>query len=1087
MKLKHFARSLTVATALAVGAVSAVSIATESSSLVAEAQGRYFVFFSEEGALHYQGDEPGLTRTAPEREGVPFDSSRTEVVTYRDHLASARAAHIASIEGVLGRSVEVTYHYDILHNGIVVENVSPAEAALIAAQPMVREVSPVRNYELSTDRVEEFIGAGTVWNGDSTPDGMGSKGEGQTIAIIDTGLVSAYATHPSFENTAACGFTGGLNKVKAAKDCIGSGTCAGANPFSSNNPHGTHVASTAAGNTHTVVAGEMAGRSVSGVAPCAALVTYKVCPTNSCDGAALNAAFNTILADQATYDITAVNYSISGGQNPWADADRQFLNMVNQGIFVAASAGNTSATVPNPIGQVNHRGPWVMTVANSTHDRINSNQIDVSNGGPQDIYSLKSQATFAADRTGQIADGATMGNALGCTAFAAGSMTGKIGLVNRGECDFSVKVTNILNAGGIAAIVVNNNAGPPIVMGNTAGQAIPSVMISLADGAAIRSHLTSQPASTATISATTIIDEDPVAGDVLSTGSLRGPIGGGIEVTKPDITGPGTNIFAAYDAGATSYGYMSGTSMSGPHVAGAGALIQSVNGDWTPQEVKSAIMMTAYKNGLKDFTNGTPNNGPWDADDVGNGRLDLTKATLAGLVMHETYANFLAAQGNVANQRALNLPSMRNTSCTPSCTFTRTVRNALGTATSWTASGVGSPRVNVSVSPSTFSFTGDLDETQQLTITVTPIGNQTAAVAFGEVQLVEANEASPDLHMTVAIRGEGGAGDPVADLSIDLTATPASIGNGESVSFLAEVENLGPDAATGVTVELELPEGATYVDGGVPGNGYVSVAAGAVSAVKGGAMITGAPWTCAAAAQVVTCTLPGSLASGATAPALTVEATMMLLNPETVTVTAEVSGDQVDTNTGNNTASADVEVTGESDLIFADGFEDLTEPGLVCVDLTGAAGNGNPGDTSNTVISLDIGATNRVTGVAADLVVTANDPSWLSEALVVYGSTSTPQINLTPFGDPDPIDAPGTESSTTGEILVLADLGLPDISVDADGILKLEFAELFDDSSVNPDANWSNLEEAATCPGLYLQCLDQAACDDAVNAYNDSL
>jgi uncharacterized repeat protein (TIGR01451 family) len=1087
MKLKHYARSLTVAMALAAGAVATVSIATESSSLVAEAQGRYFVFFGEEGALHYQGGEAGLARTAPEREGVPFDSTRGEVVAYRDHLANARAQHIASLEGVLGRSVEVTYHYDILHNGIVVEGVTPAEAALIASQPMVREVSPVRNYELSTDRVEEFIGAGTVWEGDSTPTGTGSKGEGQTIAVIDTGLLSAYQTHPAFTNDASCGFSAALPKVKKAKDCIGSGSCEGTNPHSINNPHGTHVASTAAGNTHVATGGALAGTRVSGVAPCAALVTYKVCPSNSCDGAALNAAFNTILSDQATYGITAVNYSISGGQNPWADADRQFLNMVNQGIFVAASAGNTSTTVPNPIGQVNHRGPWVMTVANSTHDRISSNEVSVA-GGPDGIYGLKSDAPFTSDVSGQIANssGAPYNNPLGCTSsggFSAGSMTGKIALIDRGDCSFEEKINNAVGAGAIAVIIANNNAGPPILMGLGTATARPSVMIGQSDGAAIRAYIGTNPTAVATIDSETVVSADPVAGDVLSTGSLRGPIGGGIEVTKPDITGPGTNIFAAYDAGATSYGYMSGTSMSGPHVAGAGALIQSVNDDWTPQEVKSAIMMTAFKDGLKDFTNGTPNNGPWDADDVGNGRLDLTKASLAGLVMHETYANFLAAQNNQANQRALNLPSMRNTACTPNCTFTRTVRNALGTATSWTATGVGSPKVNVSVSPSTFSFDGDLEDTQQLTITVTPIGNQTAAVAFGEVVLSEADDASPDLHMTVAIRGQGGAGDPVADLAIDLTATPASIGNGESVSFLADVENLGPDAATGVTVELELPAGATYVDGGVPGNGELSIATGAIATGKGGAAVSGSNWTCTSAGQTVNCTLPGSLASGADAP-LTVQATVMLANPETVTATAEVSADQVDNNAANNTDSADVEVTGEPDLIFADGFEDATEPGMACVDLTGAVGNGAAGDPSNTVINLDIGAGNKVTGVAADLTVTANDPSWLAEAVLTYGSTTTGQIDLTPAGE---VEEPGTADYSTGGVLVLADLELPDIEVDADGILKLEFNEAFDDTSVNPDANWSNGEPAATCPGLYLQCLDQAACDQAVNDYNSGL
>jgi len=165
---------------------------------------------------------------------------------------------------------------------------------------------------------------------------------------------------------------------------------------------------------------------------------------------------------------------------------------------------------------------------------------------------------------------------------------------------------------------------------------------------------------------------------------------------------------------------------------------------------------------MTSFNGGTKEDGitPWDADDVGSGRLDLTKAALAGLVMDETTQHYLDANpATGGDPRTLNLPAMRDMSCTPNCTWTRTVRNTIGQSTSWTATGTAiTPGFNISISPSNFSFSGGLGETRVLTITATPTTNLTNAVAFGEVVLHENANASPDQRLTVAIMGEAGAG-----------------------------------------------------------------------------------------------------------------------------------------------------------------------------------------------------------------------------------------------------------------------------------------------------------------------------------------
>lgn len=74
----------------------------------------------------------------------------------------------------------------------------------------------------------------------------------------------------------------------------------------------------------------------------------------------------------------------------------------------------------------------------------------------------------------------------------ANTLTGKIALINRGNCNFTVKVKNAQDAGAIAVVMVNNVAGDPIVMGGTDNTiTIPAVMISQADGAAMVAQLAS--------------------------------------------------------------------------------------------------------------------------------------------------------------------------------------------------------------------------------------------------------------------------------------------------------------------------------------------------------------------------------------------------------------------------------------------------------------------------------------------------------------------------------------------------------------------------------------------------------------------
>jgi hypothetical protein len=77
-----------------------------------------------------------------------------------------------------------------------------------------------------------------------------------------------------------------------------------------------------------------------------------------------------------------------------------------------------------------------------------------------------------------------------CTGAPVNSVTGKIALIDRANCNFTVKVLNAQNAGAIAVVMVNNVAGSPIIMGGTDNTiTIPAVMISMDDGLILKNQL----------------------------------------------------------------------------------------------------------------------------------------------------------------------------------------------------------------------------------------------------------------------------------------------------------------------------------------------------------------------------------------------------------------------------------------------------------------------------------------------------------------------------------------------------------------------------------------------------------------------
>jgi hypothetical protein len=78
--------------------------------------------------------------------------------------------------------------------------------------------------------------------------------------------------------------------------------------------------------------------------------------------------------------------------------------------------------------------------------------------------------------------------------------------------------------------------------------------------------------------------------DALAPFTSKGPVAARYGI-KPDVVAPGVDVRSAKAGGGTLVA--SGTSMAAPHVAGAAALLRALHPEWTPSEVKSALVTTA--------------------------------------------------------------------------------------------------------------------------------------------------------------------------------------------------------------------------------------------------------------------------------------------------------------------------------------------------------------------------------------------------------------------------------------------------------------------------------------------------------------
>lgn len=186
------------------------------------------------------------------------------------------------------------------------------------------------------------------------------------------------------------------------------------------------------------------------------------------------------------------------------------------------------------------------------------------------------------------------GNLDGCAPFPSGSLEGKVVLVDRGNCNFTLKISNIVNGGGVAGIIAVIDDSVPFnsADGGERPVNIPSYMISLADANAIRA------ASTEDSVATLDPENKQILPSQMATSSSRGPQNDPRQLIKPEIGAPGGSVSATVGTG-TRRGPFSGTSAAAPVVAGTAALLLHAYPDLTPAEVKARLMNSGETNVLQ--------------------------------------------------------------------------------------------------------------------------------------------------------------------------------------------------------------------------------------------------------------------------------------------------------------------------------------------------------------------------------------------------------------------------------------------------------------------------------------------------------
>lgn len=571
-----------------------------------------------------------LTERVPRRE-IDFESPSA-----RAYEASIESQHASfkSRAALVSPNMVVRTELRKLVNAVSIE-ASASEIASIAVMPGVKRVELVKEVHATLDASVPLINAPALW---ARLGGAGVAGQGMKIAILDTGID---ITNPLFSDTgfsAPAGFPRTNNQSDALtnkKVIVAKSFLRPVSDATDENGHGSNVAGIAAGSVTTTPLG-----TISGVAPMAYLGNYRVLGADGSGGTDLIAqGIEEAVADG--FDVLSMSFGGSSGidLDITATAVEAAVASGHVAVIAAGNDGPDSTTITSP-----GVAPSAITVAAATNAHVVGPVIDVTNPAPV------SAALTGVGSTQGAGSSATFDNTLGplpyvdadpqgrgCGGITAGSLSGKIALIERGNCPFADKINNAAAAGARAVIIFNRDSsedttgsasgGDNLFTMDATGTTIPSFFIVRSKGLALRDFVRANPGATVSIA---VFGSGSFTADVLADFSSRGPTP--LEALKPDLAAPGVSIYsAAARTGNAKAGVVdpsgflaiSGTSQATPHAAGAAALIKQLNPSFSPEQIKSALISSAT---VDVFTapDQTERVGVLDS---GGGRIDLARAS----------------------------------------------------------------------------------------------------------------------------------------------------------------------------------------------------------------------------------------------------------------------------------------------------------------------------------------------------------------------------------------------------------------------------------------------------------------------------
>lgn len=592
----------------------------------------------------------------------------------KEMKAALPGATVSTFINEYGMAEEATYQ--IVMNAVTVNpgrTDRDVARRQLAAMPGVKYVYLDLAHEPDLYASNPLIGSPTVWES-AEIGGRENAGAGVKFASMDGGV---HKDAPMFDGTGysyPSGFPKGYEencngKIIASRvyfrpwDPPAEGE---QNPWpgETGTSHGVHTSGIAAGDVVTASYLGMEIADMSGVAPKAWVMSYRVfynSVTNN--GSFYNAEGIAALEDIVADGADVLNNSWGGGPSSAGgefDAlDTALINAVESGIFVSMSAGNAGpgkGTTDHPSDD------YINVAATTTSGTLASGVLNVTE--PEPISpTLQGIAYGTAEFGAPLPIGTTIShtfataaavdptNVTGCDPFPADAFDGVAAVISRGGCFFSDKVRHAQQAGATFAVVYNNAGNDLINMAcgdDCSDITISSVFIGQTYGDGMVEWY-DEHGTASVLEIDTQAFQSGNEPDYLASFSSRGPGVG--HVLKPDIAAPGVNILSqGYTPGATGearhlgYGQASGTSMAAPHVAGAAVLLRQIYPGWSNAEIKSAMMSTAKYMEIYNH-----DGSPAQPLDMGAGRLDIAAAMDPGVILDPPSLSFGALMTGTAD------------------------------------------------------------------------------------------------------------------------------------------------------------------------------------------------------------------------------------------------------------------------------------------------------------------------------------------------------------------------------------------------------------------------------------------------------